>query len=132
MASGDTLAVFTALHNEPPASNGARLDLRNGHPVLEFNQTTDESAVFRGFMPAHYSGGGVTVEIHWAGDGVTTGNTTAGTDGHLSYDTVTFTDGADMDSVAAGDEFRLKLTRDAASDTMAADAQVTMVIVKET
>ena len=43
MASGDTLLVFTPLHNEPPASNFATLDLRNLHPVLDFDPTTNES-----------------------------------------------------------------------------------------
>lgn len=48
--------------------------------------------------------------------------------------TITFTDGADMDSVVAGDPFRLKITRDAdnGSDTSVNDAQLLYVEVKET
>ena len=67
MASGDTLLIFTPLHNEPPASNMATLDVRNGHPVLDFDATTNESAVFSGVMPQNYAGTtGATVYIHYA------------------------------------------------------------------
>jgi hypothetical protein len=54
--------------------------------------------------------------------------------GRLAYATITFTDGADMDSIAAGEAFRLRVTRDAnnASDTMAGDAQLLTVHVTET
>ena len=48
--------------------------------------------------------------------------------------TITFTNGADMDSVVAGDPFRLKITRDAdnGSDTAVGDAQLLYVEIKET
>lgn len=54
--------------------------------------------------------------------------------GRLAYATITFTDGAQMDSVAAGEAFRLRVTRDAdnGSDTMAGDAQLLAIHVKET
>lgn len=46
---------------------------------------------------------------------------------------ITFTDGADMDSLAAGEMYRVRLTRDAdnASDTMSGDAEVYAVYVRE-
>lgn len=67
MASGETLLIFTPLHNEPPASNYATLDTRNQHPVLDFDATTNEDAVFSAIMPQHYAGTtGVTVYIHYA------------------------------------------------------------------
>ncbi len=56
--------------------------------------------------------------------------------GEVSYDTVTFTDGVDMDSLAANESGRLKIRRDAdstdATDDMAGDAELLRVIVKET
>ena len=66
MASGDTLVVFTPYCNTPTATNFASLDLRNLHPVLDFDAATNEQATFTGVMPRNYAGGGVTVYIHWA------------------------------------------------------------------
>jgi len=167
MASGNYLAVFTPLNNEPPASAFATLDTRNSVPVLDFDDTTDESAVFGGVLPAHYSGGGLTVTLVWMATSATTGGvswdvsierhqddafdidsdgfaaannsgsaTTASATGEQQYTDITFTDGADMDSLAAGESFRLKVTRDAngttATDDMSGDAELIRVIVKET
>ncbi len=143
MASGDTLCVWTPACNEPPAASYATPDLRNSHPVLDFDAAADESAVFTGILPRNYSAGGVTV-ILWLTD---TNDTNAahaaywdvsfelmtgldldadsfaavnsdhvhpnGTSGIPVSLSIPFTDGADMDSVVAGAMFRLKVTRDA-------------------
>ncbi len=163
MATGDTLIIFTPLQNEPPASDFATLDLRNLHPVLDFDATTNESAVFRAVMPRSYAGGGITVYIHYAltsatsltvdwdvawerigdqqldidGDSFAAVNsvdntTVPGTAGLVDIVTVTFTDGADMDSVAVGELFRLKITRDAANDDATGDAELLAIEIKET
>lgn len=163
MASGDTLCVFTPLNNEPPSSNYATLDTRNLHPVLDFDATTNEDAVFSAVMPRHYGGGGITVYIHYAMSTATSGdidwdvaferigdqqldidadsfaavnsvdNTTVpGTSGNVDIVNVTFTDGADMDSVAVGEGFRLKITRDATNDTATGDAELVTIELKET
>jgi len=66
MASGDSLIIFTPFHNEPPANNYATLDLRNQHPVLDFDAASDEVATFSGVMPRNYAGGGVMVNLHYA------------------------------------------------------------------
>ena len=167
MASGDTLVVFTPLHNEPPSSNFATLDSRNSIPVLDFNDTTDETAIFKGIMPRHYAGTtGVTVYIHWMATDTTVTphavvwdaafksctedaddldtkafaavnsntDTEASASGETSISTITFTDGADMDSVVAGELFFLKITRDAnnGSDTLTDDAELVAVEIKET
>jgi len=70
MASGDTLITFGPEGIEPPSSNPATLDQRNGHPCLDFDDTVDESAVFTLWMPEHYGGGGVTVQLagSWTSD----------------------------------------------------------------
>lgn len=164
MASGDSLVVFTPLANEPPASAFATLDTRNSHPVLDFDAATDESAVFTGVLPRHYGGGGITISLRWAASSATTGDvvwntqierledegtdmdadsfaaanaataTTAGTSGASQYTDIAHTSGAQMDSLAAGETFRLKVTRDAnnGSDTMTGDAELVAVEIRET
>ena len=56
--------------------------------------------------------------------------------GELSYDNITFTDGADMDSVADGEAFILRLRRDAdstsATDDMTGDAEFFSLVITET
>jgi hypothetical protein len=163
MASGQTLAIFTPQHNIPPSSNYATLDLRNGQLVLEFDAATDESAYFTGILPRNYAGGGLTVNIVWAADTATSGacrwqasiercntdmdsdsfasaqsagSTTNGTSGIPTTTAITFTDGAQMDSLAVGETFRLKINRDAdgtsGTDDMTGDAQLIAIEIKET
>lgn len=167
MASGDTLIVFFPLNGEPPATNYPTIDIRNGVYVLDFDDTTDESIEFAGFMPSHYAGTtGVTVTIGWMATDTTVGPddvvwnlafksvtddeddldskafatanavtaTEASASGEVDYATRTFTDGADMDSVAAGEYFRLQITRDAdnGSDDLSGDAELVFVSIAET
>lgn len=162
MASGDTLAIFTPLGAEFPASNYATFDSRNNHAVLDFDDTTGETAYFTGIMPQNYAGGGVTVILHWAatsatsgtvgwlaafermGDGGTdidadsfasdqtvTAETVDGTSGIMDASSVNVSNGANMDSVVAGDAFRLRITRDVANDTAAGDAELIGVEIRE-
>lgn len=161
MASGNTLAVFTPAANEPPSSDFATLDTRNSILVLDFDASTDEAAIFRGVLPSNYAGGGVTIDVFWTttattGDciwnaaweendannndidtdafGTASTVTTAAdaTSGQIVKSTLTISS-ANMGSAVAGDPFRLKISRDAdnASDTMAADAELLSVHVKE-
>lgn len=163
MASGNTLLTFVPQQGEPLSANSATPDLRNYHPVLDFDASTDESIVFSGVMPRSYAGGGITVYIHYAmstatantvdwdvaferigdqqqdidSDGFAAVNsvddtTVPGTSGLVDIVSVAFTDGADMDSVAAGEGFRLKITRDAVNDDATGDAELRFVEIKET
>lgn len=164
MASGQTLVIFEPYDNEPPTANYATLDTRNQHPCLDFDASTDESAVFSTVMPQHYAGTtGVTVYLHYAMSSATSNtvdwdvsferigdqqqdldadgfaavnsvdNTTVpGTSGLVDIVSVAFTDGADMDSVAAGESFRIKVTRDATSDDATGDAELVKVEIRET
>ena len=60
-------------------------------------------------------------------------NTTVpGTSGHVDIVSIAFTNGAQMDSVAVGEAFRLRITRDAASDTVTTDAELYALELKET
>ena len=55
--------VFRARDNEPPTSNYATLDTRNNHPVLDFDTTTQETAIFGDVISASYGGGDITVSV---------------------------------------------------------------------
>src|SRR5688500_3539728 len=76
MASGDTLAAFFPQDNEPPTSAAilAPLDLRNGHPVLDFSDAGERRAYFTGVLPRNYAGGGITVTLIWAASSATSGD----------------------------------------------------------
>jgi hypothetical protein len=54
--------------------------------------------------------------------------------GEVSYDTITFTNGADSDSIIEGSRFVFRLWRNQAdgSDNMSGDAQVFILIIEET
>lgn len=164
MASGDTLVVFYPGDAEPPSTNYGTLDTRNGVLVLDFDDTTAETVEFAGFMPRHYGAGGLTITIGWMATTATTNATrwglsfksvsddaddldtkafaaanavnatAASASGEVDYATITFTDGADMDSVAAGEYFRLQWQREAADagDNMVGDAELVFIEIRET
>lgn len=76
MASGSSLIILTPHSNQPPSSNYATFNTRNGHLVLEFteNGSNDEAAIFPVLLPRNYAGGGVTVYIAWMGKTATSGD----------------------------------------------------------
>ena len=151
-----TYATFTATDNNPPATDFATIDQRNSVACLDFSDTATESAVFVGIMPEAASlGSGLIVRLHWMGT-ATTGNvrwsvafergntdldadsfdtataataTTNGTSGIVTVTAITCTS---IDSIAAGDLFRLRVQRlgaDAA-DTMAGAKGCELVAVE--
>lgn len=163
MASGNTLCTFFPNDNEPPSSNYATFDTRNGHPTLDFDATTQESAIFTGILPRNYAGGGITVYVHATLTSATSGTlgwdvafermsdstTDIGSDSFASAQTITaatvpgtsgvvlvlnvaITDGANIDSIAVGDSFRIRIRRDVTNDTATGDAELLAVEMKET
>ncbi len=164
--SGQTVGSFLPTDNEPPSSNYATFDVRNGHPVLVFPDAVVYAAIFTGVMPRRYVGGGVTVLIKWMNSTTstnkvcfsatlervdvgttdldadsfgtqvidTTGVAANATSGIQSQTSIAMTTGANMDSVVAGDVYRLKITRETgqANDTQAGDAQIVSIEIKET
>lgn len=162
MASGDTLLTFVPYDNEPPSTLYALLSTRNGHPILQFDDTTAWSAVFTAVMPRNYSAAtGVTVYVIATAIAVTgtmgwtvefermdaatdidadsfasaqtiTAVTVPGTSGDPLALNVAVTAGANMDSVVAGDVFRIRIKRDVANDTAAGNTELLAVEVKET
>lgn len=162
MASGNTLVSLFPLGSEPTAANYAQIGGENQHPTLDFDPTTQESICWTAIMPQHYSAAtGLTVKVWWTTQAVagnvqflgafermdaatdldadsfaatqSTGTTTVpATGGDPQVQTITFTAGAQVDSVVAGDVFRFKLQRDPATDTCANDVQVQAVEIRET
>jgi hypothetical protein len=151
-----TYAVFTPSQNQPPATAFATLDTRNSILVLDFDAATDESAIFVGVIPEAASlGSGLKIRLHWMATSATSGNciwdvslermttdldsdsfdtiasATTATSGTSGIPTVTEITLTTIDSVTAGDGYRLKVTRDAdnASDTMTGDAELVVVEV---
>lgn len=151
---------FYPLDNEAPASNYATLDTRNGHPVLDFDDTTQESAVWTGVVPGVYAGGTINVCVTWAATSATTG--TIGfdaaierindegqdldADGFATAQTITATTipatsghtktvcasftQSQADSIAANDAFRLRIRRDVANDNASGDAELVVVSIR--
>lgn len=133
-------------------------------PVLDFDQGSDEFIDFYGVLPATYSGGGLTITLMWSASSATSGNVVWGlafrrvaddaeqlstshsysynevTDAapsaltEVAYATITFTNGADMDDLAAGEMFILRCRRngDDAGDTMSGDAELHFIYIRET
>ena len=143
----------------------ATLDTRNSIPLLDFDAAANEIEIFFGVMPRTYAGGGVTNSFYVLTTQVTGDMSFKGffksvTDDADNLDTKTFaapqgnaaidapsasgepklftiahTNGAQMDSVAAGEPFFYMLMRDAqdgTADDMTGDAELLSVEVKET
>lgn len=141
--TGDTLIVFTPVAATFPSSNYATPDLRNNHPVLDFDGATDEEVFFEGVLPAFYSGGSIVIDLYVALTSATTGSFRYQTDFERINDggpdldadsfsgtfqsaggTASGTSGiptkisithttAQIDGLTANEPFRLKVRRDA-------------------
>jgi len=154
-----TIAVFTPLDNQPTATNFATLDTRNSIAVLDFDDgATNEESTFVGCIPeAATLTSGLLVRITWAATSATSGNcrwgvqwmkldtdidadsfdtateahsATSGTSGICTTTSITCTS---IDSLAAGDFYRLKIYRDSSdttNDTMTGDAELVVVEVR--
>jgi len=133
-------------------------------PVIAFDAGADEYMDWYLTMPEHYDGGGITVKVEMQMASATSGgvrpeialrerattddwDTTAhtydfngvtvtapGTLGQSVIGTITFTDGADMDNVGAGDPFVLRLWRNYghAGDDASGDALLERIYAIET
>jgi len=156
-AGTKTYAIFTPLNNEPPATNYATIDTRNSIMVLDFDGTTQESAVFRSIMPegASFSSlvayiwamatTAITGDVIWgvqyedmnASDldtdsfstGVTKAMTIAATSGVPLGITIST---SSFDGITVGDPYRVKIYRAAAEagDTLVGDAEFLAVEIR--
>lgn len=152
LANGRTFKSFTPLDNQPPASSFATLDTRNSVATLDFDDSAIENSVFVGVVPqAATTSSGIKARIFWAATSATSGDcrwgvafeksngsdidsdsfdtttygttTTSGTSGVVNITEITCTT---IDSLAAGDMYRVKILRDATNggDTMTGDAEL--------
>lgn len=158
-AGTKTYAVFTPFNNQPPNSSFATADTRNSILVLDFDDSSDESAVFVGVMPeGAVLTSGLKVRVHWMASTATTGtcrwgaqiermntdlnsdsfdtaatagSTTNGTSGIITVTEITVTN---IDGLQEGEPFRLKVYRDAdgtsGTDNMTGDAELVVVEVR--
>ena len=152
-----TYASFKPTDNQAPATNFATPDTRNSIAVLDFDDTAGEDAIFVSVMPEAASlGSGLTVNIKWTATTATTGavvwvvafmalttdidsdsfdtsatatTTTSGTSGVPNTTSITITT---IDSIVAGDAYRVKVSRHAGAggDTMTGDAEIITVEVR--
>lgn len=153
--------LFNALMNEPTASNYAIIVTRNQHPVLQFSDVTQQSAVFRGRVPATANvAQGCYVYLQWCAVPTTgtvgwdvsferivasgldidadswgtaqtvTATTVSGTSGITLQTSAAFTQAQLPASLAVGDQYRVRIRRDVATDTAAGFAQLLQVEVR--
>lgn len=132
------------------------------YTVWAFDAAAIEYIDLKGVLRG-YAGGGVTIDIYWVSASATSGvtrwgaafhrfaaavdidtaftfdyndvdSTAPGTSGYTATASITFTDGADMDSVANGEAFWLRIRRNAShvNDSMTNDAQMLTAVIRET
>ena len=131
--------------------------------VLDFDAGAIEYMDFKCVLRG-YAGGGLTFELPWSASSATSGvtrwgiairrmqddaedidashsydfnevdDTAPSVSGEVAYPTITFTDGADMDSWADGEVAIVRVRRNAthANDTMAGDAELWGITGRET
>lgn len=130
--------------------------------VYAFDAATTEYIDFKVAVRG-YAAGGFTINIYWSAATATSGvarwegafrriaddtedidtsqtydyntvdATAASVSGEVAYDVLTFTNGADSDSVADGDVCIFRLARNAAhaNDTMTGDAEMWNIVIRE-
>lgn len=162
MASGDTLLILLPYNNEPPTALYSTFDTRNQHPVLDhalteisiFTAIMPRSYAGGGVtVYLHYAmtsaiANDIRLDTYFErigdqqqdidADGFAaaqnTGDITVpGTSGLVDIVSTAHTNGAQMDSIAVGESFRLKVERVAVAGTDAAgDLELVAVEIKET
>lgn len=149
-----TLYRWRADEGIPPAAAYATYNVRNARPVMEFDDTADESLLFYGIIPQGADlSSGIKRREFWKAKTATSGNiisTGAFERGNTDSDADSFATGIDsaatavngtsgittvvetnhssseIDGLTVGDDFYLKITRKATSgsDTVSGDMQL--------
>lgn len=152
-------STFAALTKRVGGSTPAE-----GVLTWSFDASTIEYMDYLCYLLPNYAGGGITFILPWSATSATSNatrwgiairrvqddaedidtahtydyndadDTAASASGELSYPTIAFTDGADMDSWAAGEIAIVRVRRNAshANDNMTGDAELWCLIGKET
>jgi hypothetical protein len=160
--SESTALNFAAKDAVLPATDFMTWDNTYGRLVLLAPESVDQYVDFTGVLD-HYSGGGLTVDIFWTANGTSgnvvwqaaierfqTGTLVITSDSFAAFNsvtdategvanvankaTITFTDGADMDSLADGEMFRIRIQREGtnAADTVNTDTRLFGIRIIET
>jgi len=121
-AGTKTLAVFSVLDSNPPATNFATIDTRNSVAVLEFDAATVESTFFSGIIPqGTILGSTLGAFLHFAGDTATGATVAWG----ICMERMTGTFGFSADNFGAGVQINQILpTSQTAAITIAGAAAV--------
>jgi len=126
-ADANESAVFSGVMPSGYAGGGVTV-------YLHYSMTTAESGDIDWDVAFERIGeAGQDIDSDGFASAISVDNTTVpGTSGVIDVVAVAFDNGAQMDSVVAGDGFRVKVTRDAVSDTAASDAELRFVEIRET
>lgn len=156
MPPGSTFAALTRRAGGSTPAEGVQ--------VWAFDASTIEYMDFKCYLLPNYAGGGITFTLPWSAASATSNatrwgiavrrvaddaedidashtydyndadDTAASASGEISYPTIAFTDGADMDSWAAGEIAIVRVRRNAshANDNMTGDAELWGIVGKET
>lgn len=158
MATGEYLGYFHPFDIETSVSNTPGLFFVSGvaKPVLAFDCSLNEKAMFAGVMPAHYGDGGIKAVIQFAGAStstlvnfiggwdhdvsvssdsfgtlVTIGVSAPNLIGSYVYATIQFADGAETDNLAADNPYRFYLHRASLATNLQNDVYVRSIAIKE-
>lgn len=130
-AATDEEAVFTGVLPANYAGGGLTVELWWGASTAISGSVRWQADIER-----MNSGGPDLDADSFTGTFQSAGGTANGTSGILTSTTIAFTSGAQMDSLTAGEPFRLKIRRDAdgtsGTDDATGDAELFAVLVKET
>jgi len=157
---GSVAQLFDFGSNEVmyPTNMSGTASSRNGHSIIDFDDTDNEEVIFEGVMSNDYLDGNISIDIFWTAAS-TSGNvkwdvsfermngdidtdsfaavqtaTAApdGTSGIIKKTTIVFTQ-AQADSIAAGELMRIKVARDASAgaDTMTGDAELLRAVGRQ-
>lgn len=128
-ASTEEKACFRGVLPSNYAGGGLTLDV-----YWMATSATSGDVVWGGSIEREQNGGTDLDSDSFATEQNAAAVTTSGTSGVVNKSTITFSSGANMDSLAAGEPFRLKIARKVADggDTMAGDAELHSLHLKET